>query len=377
MFLLVFYVTLALGVSFLCSILEAVLLSVTPSYVANMEEKRPGVGKRLKELKEDIDRPLASILSLNTVAHTIGAAGAGAQAQATFGETWLTVFSAVLTLLILIVSEIIPKTLGAVYWKSLTPSVAYTLPWLITLTYPLVTMSQWFSKLVATKEKGPTLDREEFSALAQLLVNEGVFDSGESSVLTSMLRFRSLSGEDIMTPRTVLVGFREATTVKEALQQEEKLKFSRFPVWPKSADDITGLVLKHDLLMSLVRGEEDKPLSELRREILTLPLDTKLPDLLNRMLKNKDHAALLVGEFGGTAGIVTLEDVVETILGMEIMDEIDTHEDMQALARRAWEDRARARGVLFGSSEDGPEPSEEDPGAQEVEESGEAKGDGA
>lgn len=377
MFLLVFYVTLALGVSFLCSVLEAVLLSVTPSFVANMEDKRPAIGKRLRDLKVDIDKPLAAILSLNTVAHTIGAAGAGAQAQVTFGEAWLTAFSAVLTLLILVVSEIIPKTLGAVYWRQLTPFVAYVLPWLITLTYPLVLMSQWFSGLVAKKEKGPTLNREEFSALAQLLVNEGVFASEESSVLTNLLRFRSLEGKDIMTPRTVLVGFKETDTVEEVVAQVEKLRFSRFPIWPDSTDNVSGLILKHDLLMALAHGEPTKTMGELRRDIFVLPATTKLPDLMNRMLAHKDHFALLSGEFGGTAGIVTLEDIVETILGMEIVDEIDAVEDMQKMARKTWEERARSRGLVVDSPE-AAEPSEAtDPEAGSEEGSGAGPEDGS
>ena len=154
-----------------------------------------------------------------------------------------------------------------------------------------------------------------------------------------------------MTPRTVVVGFQEDTTVSQVLEHQDKLRFSRFPIWSDSADNINGLVLKHDLLMSLARGEKDTPLSALRREILTIPESTQLPDLLNQMLKSKDHAALLTGEFGGTAGIVTLEDVVETILGMEIMDEIDAVEDMQKLARKTWEDRARNRGLDVSSKD--------------------------
>lgn len=351
MFLLILYISLALGVSFLCSVLEAVLLSVTPSFVANLEDQRPGAGERLRALKTDIDKPLAAILSLNTVAHTIGAAGAGAQAMEVFGQQWVSVMSAILTLLILIVSEIIPKTLGAVYWRSLAPGVAYVLPLLIWVTYPLVLMSQWFSSLIAPKKKGPSLNREEFSALAQLLVKQGIFADEESSVLTNLLHFGSLHGADIMTPRTVLVGFPETATVEEATQDQEKLRFSRFPIWAESADQVTGLVLKHDLLMALVRGEKDAPLSDMRRDLLTLPVNVRLSELLNRMLGTKDHAALLVDDFGGTAGIVTLEDVVETLLGMEIVDEIDAVEDMQTLARKRWEERARQRGLDLGGLE--------------------------
>lgn len=345
MTLLLVYVTLALGVSFLCSILEAVLLSVTPSYVANQQAQGSPSGKLLRELKRDIDRPLAAILSLNTVAHTIGAAGAGAQAQVVFGDRFVSLMSAILTLLILIVSEIIPKTLGAVYWKSLAPSVARCLPPLIVVTYPLVVLSQAFARLISKKKKGPTLDRDEFSALAHTLAKEGLFDEKEASVLRNLLRFRSLEAHHVMTPRTVVVGFDVDDTVGDVMQRTDKLSFSRFPLWDKTPDHVVGVVLKHDLMLALARGNLGTRLSELRRDVLTLPMNVKITRLLNQLLERKSHLALLVGEFGGTAGIVTLEDVVETLLGLEIVDEIDPVEDMQLLARKAWKERAKQHGV--------------------------------
>lgn len=297
-------------------------------------------------MKADIDRPLAAILSLNTVAHTIGAAGAGAQALEVFGETYVSVMSAVLTLLILIFSEIIPKTLGAVYWRGLAPTVAAMLPPLIILTYPLVLLSQGFARLISSKKKGPTLDREEFSALAQTLAKEGVFDEKESSVLMNLLRFRSLQARDIMTPRTAIVGFEQSALVSDVTKEAEKMRFSRFPIWHETPDEVSGFVLKHDMMLALASGEEKK-LSELKRDIIAVQSDTKVGALLSKMLERKAHVALVVGEYGGTAGVVSMEDVVETLIGMEIVDEIDEVADMQKLARKNWEERAKKRGLII------------------------------
>ncbi len=343
--LLIFYLLLALGVSFLCSILEAVLLSIRPAFVAAQLEEGTKLGERLHELKEDIDRPLSAILSLNTIAHTVGAAGVGAQSLAIFGDEYVAVTSGLLTLAILFLSEIVPKTLGAVYWKRLASAVAWFLPKMIVSLLPLVWMSQGLTKLLAPNKKGTTLSREEFQALANIVVNEGVFEEQESLILRNLARFSTLRAKDIMTPRTVLVGFDESVSVEEALADEDRLRFSRFPIYDEEVDDITGYVLKHDMLLKLAHGEGGDALKELRRDLLVLPAVIKVPDLLESMLKNKEHMVLLVDEYGGTSGIVSLEDVVETMLGMEIVDEFDKVEDMQHLAREQWKKRASALGL--------------------------------
>lgn len=227
--LLIFYLSLAIGVSFLCSILEAVLLSVTPSHVAVLERKGAGSGKLLRTLKEDIDRPLSAILSLNTIAHTVGAAGVGAQAQVVFGNAYVSITSGVLTLLILVLSEIIPKTLGATHWKRLAVPASRVTNFLIILTYPFVLLSKGITKLLAGDEKEPAISREEFSAMADLGFQEGVFEEGESNIFKNLIRFNHLSVKDIMTPRIVVVKHQEDMSIAETLERDEPLRVSRIP----------------------------------------------------------------------------------------------------------------------------------------------------
>ena len=342
--LLILYIALAIGVSFLCSILEAVLLSVTPAYVGAMEETNPSAAGRLKELKADIDRPLAAILSLNTVAHTIGAAGAGAEAAAVFGSASLGVFSAVLTLGILVLSEIIPKTLGAVYWRGLAPFVARVLPVLIWTTWPLVKLSQLITKLIARGKKEGAVSREELAALAQIGTEEGVFDETEGRILQSLFRFRTLKAKDVMTPRTVLIAFPEDTSLAEIAAVDQP--FSRLPLYRDDRDSVTGYVLRDDVLRAAADGRGAAPALEIAREIMTVPDGLPLPELFERFLERREHLALVVGEYGGTAGVVSVEDVVETLLGLEIVDEVDEEHDMQAAARARWRDRAERLGII-------------------------------
>ena len=354
MALLVFYVLLALGVSFLCSVLEAVLLSVTPSYVAALEDDRPAAAEQLRTLKDDIDRPLAAILSLNTIAHTIGAAGAGAQAAKVYGSTSVGIFSAVLTLLILIISEIIPKTLGASYWRELAPLSARSLRLLILVLYPLVVMSQGITRLLARGEKQASVSREEITALAELGHQEGVFEKEESRILKNLFRFSSLRVRGIMTPRTVLFGLPETHTVGEVMHDHAHLRFSRIPLYGKNRDDVTGYVLKDDLLLKAAQDEQALALSEFKREMFVVPDTLPLPEFFERLLDKSEHIALVVDEYGGVAGVASMEDVVETLLGLEIVDEADSAEDMQELARQQWLNRARRLGVVsddFGETQ--------------------------
>lgn len=342
--LLIFYLFLAIGVSFLCSILEAVLLSVTPPFVALMERKKNKTGKILHDLKEDIDRPLSAILSLNTIAHTVGAAGVGAQAQVVFGSAYVGITSAVLTLLILVISEIIPKTLGATYWKNLAGFAAKATRILIIITYPLVLMSKGITRLLSRGKKVPSVSREEFSAMAEIGYEEGVFEEGESNIFKNLIRFQSLRVNDIMTPRIVVIKFHEEQTISEVLQKNE-LYVSRMPVYKKNEEDITGYVLKNDLYYRSSQGEGDKQLKEIKREVLIVPELLSLKRLFVRLLEKQEHIAVAVDEYGGFSGVVTMEDVVETLLGMEIVDEIDAIEDMQKLARQKWRERAKRLGI--------------------------------
>lgn len=348
--LLIIYITLAIGVSFLCSIMEAVLLSVSPAYIGALEGSKPDVAERLRELKSDVDRPLAAILTLNTVAHTIGAAGAGAEAAAYFGNAAIGVFSALLTLGILVLSEIIPKTLGAVYWRSLAPLVSRLLKPLIYLLYPLVLMSQWLAKLLTRGETAGDVSREELAAMADIGAEEGVFRDGEARLFKSLLRFESLQVSDVMTPRTVVVAFPETATVQELV--EAKRPFSRYPVYAANRDDITGYVLLSDALAHVADDNHATPLGDLRRELAAVPQSRSLLELFEDLVEGGEHITLVVDEYGGTAGIATLEDVIETLIGSEITDETDTTEDMQVLARNRWRARASQLGLLDPNERD-------------------------
>jgi len=344
--LLLVYVALAIGVSFMCSIMEAVLLSVTPSYVAALEREGSTVGDRLHEMKENIDRPLSAILSLNTIAHTVGAAGAGAQAAVVFGEAYTGVIAGILTLLILVLSEIIPKTLGAIYWRTLAPAVVNTLVPTIVLMWPLVKLSEGLTYALSQDEDQAAFSREEFTALAELGEEEGVFEEKESRILRNLFRFNSLRVQDVMTPRTVVFDLPEEKTIEEVVEEHEEFRFSRIPVYDETPDDVTGYVLKDEILLRAAQEDLDVPLEELAREILVVQENLPLPDLLERLLDRLEHIALVVDQYGGVAGVVTMEDVVETLLGLEIVDEADSVEDMQALARKQWFKRARELGMV-------------------------------
>ncbi|HLR26544.1 MAG TPA: hemolysin family protein [Fodinibius sp.] len=351
MTLLLFYLLLAIGVSFLCSLLEAVLLSISHSYIAILERKGSKSGKLLRGYKEDIDRPLSAILSLNTIAHTVGAAGVGAQAQIIFGESYVAVTSAVLTFLILVLSEIIPKTIGATYWRKLAPFSARTMRLLMMVLYPFVLMSQFITRIIADEEEMPSFSREEFGAMADLGVEEGVFEEEESRIFKNLIRFSSLRIKDIMTPRTVVVGFNESLTVGEVRDKIEQLHFSRLPVYGEARDEVTGYVLKNDLLLMVARDEMDRELKDFKRDILIVPEMTPLQDFFERLMKKQEHIAMVVDEYGGFAGVVTMEDLMETLLGMEIIDEVDTIEDMQKMARKRWVERAKRLGIVEAPKE--------------------------
>ncbi|MEM7352863.1 MAG: hemolysin family protein [Acidobacteriota bacterium] len=347
MTLLIVYVSLALGVSFLCSVMEAVLLSMTPSFVAQQEKANPRLGARLKSFKDDVDRPLAAILSLNTIAHTVGAAGAGAQAADIYGEAYVGVISAILTLLILVLSEIIPKTLGAVYWRQLTPTVVRILVPTIISMWPLVKMSQGLTRLLASGKKHAVISREELTALADLGAQEGVVHEDESRIVRNLFRLSKVRVRDIMTPRTVVHALPSSQTVAEALAAHPEIRFSRLPIYGENRDDILGFVLKNELLLHAAEGRGETKVSELSRSLEAVPQDLPLRDLFERLMGDRSHIALVVDEYGGTSGIVTMEDLLETLLGLEIVDEADAVHDMQEFARQKWRERAERLGLVL------------------------------
>ncbi|MBA6245589.1 MULTISPECIES: CNNM domain-containing protein [Psychrobacter] len=350
--LLIFFVLLAIGVSFVCSLAESVLLSMTPSFIADVQETSPKKAEMLKSLKVDnIDQSLAAILTLNTVAHTLGSIGAGAQATIVFGSAWFGLFSALMTLAILFLSEIIPKTLGTVYWRQLSGLVAYFVRGIIMLLYPLIWFSERLTKLLVRGKEPQTFSRREFAALASIGEESGQIDPLESRIIRNLLAFGAIKVEDIMTPRSVMLAFEENKTVAELLVDRPKLTFSRLPIYDGDLDNITGFVLKTDMLLAKVNHAMHKPLTQFQRDITFVFSKMKLFDLLELMLKNRIHIAITVGEYGEVKGLVTLEDVFETLLGLEIVDEIDRVEDMQALARQMMDRRVERLGMKLSDDE--------------------------
>ena len=344
--LLVSYILLALVFSFLCSVAEAVLLSITPSFIAGMRDGKPRLAALLKRLKQDnIDQSLAAILTLNTIAHTVGAIGSGAKATVVFGSAWFGLFSAIMTLMILFLSEIIPKTIGAVYWRNLTGPMAQFVRILIWTLYPLIWVSEALTRLVARGKSAHVFSRDEFVAMAGIGERAGKIDPRESRIIKNLFRFDSLTAKDIMTPRTVISGLPEDMSVMEALHIKPPVTFSRLPLYETNLDNVTGFILKDDLLNAKAQGHNDVKLETLKREIKTVTGNMSLSSLFGFLLDKHQHIALVVDEYGGTKGLVTTEDVVETLLGMEIVDEMDKVQDMQALARQQWAKRAKALGL--------------------------------
>lgn len=350
MTLLIFYLLLAIGVSFLCSILEAVLLSMNDSYIAMLESDEKPHGTILRKYKEDIDKPLATILSLNTVAHTVGAAGVGAQAQVVFGSSSLAITSAILTLLILIFSEIIPKTLGARYWRQLSFFTAKILQVLIVLLMPLVWLCQKITRLFSKEDHVEQFSREEFAAMAELGAEHGVFEETEVSALKNFVFFETLMASDVMTPRPVIHSLDQNSDIDTAFKQVETLPFSRYPVYDKHHEDIVGYVLKTDIFLQAAKGHGEKTLDSIMRTVFVALNSLTLKNCFEQLTERKEHLAVLVDEYGGLSGVVTMEDIIETILGFEIMDEVDTIEDMQHFARKQWEKRAERVGIQAENS---------------------------
>ncbi|MCF8109685.1 MAG: hemolysin family protein [Desulfohalobiaceae bacterium] len=344
--LLFFYLFIALGFSFLCSLLESILLSITPGFIGAHENTSPKTGHLMRKLKEDIDRPLAAILSLNTIAHTVGAAGVGAQSLVVFGSGYVAITSAVLTLLILVFTEIIPKTIGALYWRELAPVTARILHVIIVLLYPLVYLSLIITRIISREKPVRSISREELQAMADIGHKEGQFREQESQIIKNLFLLRKLRADDIMTPRTVIFMLPAEMTIGEVIVKFQEIKFSRIPIYRETTDQIDGFVLKSDIYLEASRGNQEKKLHEFCRNLPVIPEMVQLIRLFEQLLAEQQHAMLVVDEHGSVAGIITMEDVIETLLGIEIMDETDTVADMRALARHQWLKRAKKLGII-------------------------------
>ena len=356
MTLLVLFFSISIFFSFLCSIWEAVLLSIPQARVELLYNEGNWVGKKLKIFKENIDKPLAGILSLNTVAHTVGSIGVGSQAARLWSENYIDFFgvnisaeaivASLMTLGILILSEIIPKTIGANYWRQLTSFTIYGVNFVMIALYPFVWFSQIITKLLKNKDAEGSISRSEFYVMAKIGADEGALNKEEYKLLESLNRFQSIKNKDIMTPRTVIISASEDTTLKVFFDNNQDLQFSRIPIYKDNIDSITGYVLKDDVYANIINGKSDLLLRDISRNIFVVQETSNISNLLRQFIDKNEHIALLVDEYGGASGITTMEDVLETLLGMEIMDESDKVEDMRAYAQAKWKERAKRLGII-------------------------------
>ncbi|MDN3608807.1 CNNM domain-containing protein [Vibrio ostreicida] len=351
MLLLTLYVSIAVGVSFICSVLEAVLLSITPSYIAQLRQQEHPASNRLSKLKADIDRPLASILTLNTIAHTIGAASAGAQAAVVFGNQWLGVFSAVLTLAILVLSEIVPKTIGATYWRQLAPISALILRWMVWALTPFVWFSQQITQRLSRGHKPPRM-RDELSAMAILAKESGEFAEGETKILNNLLGIQNVPVTQVMTPRPVVFRVSAEISIDQFLLDHKDTPFSRPLVFSHSTDNVIGFVHRLELFRLQQAGWGKQQLGAVMRPIYVLLNTMTLPKAFEQMVAKRLQLAMVVDEYGTIQGILTLEDIFEHLVGEEIVDEADVATDMQVLAFERWEKWKKVHGVIENRDEE-------------------------
>lgn len=331
MVLMVLYFFGALTLSFLCSVLEAVLLSTPMSYISMKENEGNATASLLKKYKENIDRPVGAILSLNTIAHTIGSAGVGAESIKVFGQEYFGIISAVLTLLILVLSEIIPKTLGATYWRSLAMLSTKVIRVMIVVTYPLVLLSELITRLFTPKRRQVSVSREEVSAMVDMGKDEGVFNESESKIIKSCIRLSSVKAKEVMTPSIVVESVSRELSFKEFYDMQE-WKFSRIPIFEADKEHISGYILKDTVLKELSEDRLDGRLSDISRPILSFREDDSVYDIWEKMLDKREHISIVTDEDGCMKGVVTMEDIIETMTGVEIVDEDDVVVDMQILA---------------------------------------------
>ena len=340
--LLILFACGAIVFSFLCSLWESVLLSISPSFAHELEERREPVGLRLKKFKANIDVPLAAILTLNTIAHTVGAIGVGEQAT----RLWSDSNPLITGMLVPVVMTLGIKTLGANNWQRLTPFTVFCLDLLIKLLYPIIWCTQLLTRGLRHGNGEPVLTRSQFLTLADVGEREGILDETESEIIRSLLRFREVEVRAVMTPRTVSMLAAESMTTRAFVERHPQARFSRIPVHePEHPDNVTGYVLKDDVLQLAAR-DENVALGSIKRDILIVADRLKIPRLFEQFIENREHIAVVVDEFGAVLGVVTMEDVIETMLGLEIIDESDGVEDMQQLARKNWQQRAAKLGIL-------------------------------
>lgn len=342
MSLLIFYIILATCVSFLCSLLESVILSINPAYIAVKSQTSPKAGAKMMALKQEIDRPLAAILTFNTIANTLGAAGVGAQVLLVYGDGFVSIASGLLTLVILIFSEIIPKTLGAVYWKKLAPFAVFTISLLIVIAFPFVKLSEFITSFLGGDEL-QTVTREEMIMTAEIGADEGTINRKESLVIRNLLMLDKIEVTDIMTPRSVVFGLDKSMTIGDVFNEHKSLQFSRIPIFTENMDHVEGIVLRYKIMEAYSQDLDNLAMDKFMKPVHSVPEDVSVSACLDQFIKRKEHIFIVIDDYGMTTGIVSLEDVVETLLGVEIVDEFDSVEDMRKYARELWDARKRKR----------------------------------
>lgn len=336
MTLLVTYLLLTLILSFMCSLLEATLLSSTSSYIESLDKKgySPKTVDLAKDVKQNIDKSISSILTLNTFANTMGAAGVGAQAAIIFGSNWQAVIAFILTLMVLFISEIFPKTLGAIYWRKFIVPAVYIISFMVKITYPFIFLATFITNALQKGRKNEAnFSKDEIITIVNMSEKEGVLQAKESILIKNLFKLKNIKAKDIMTPRTVVFAFDSKTTLKEALLNDNLYVYSRIPVYNESIDDIAGVVFKQTILEKRVKKKKKTLLKDIIVPVHKVPENISVSTLFDMFIRMKMHLFIVQDEYGQTSGVVTLEDALETLLGIEIVDEMDQVTDMQEFAK--------------------------------------------
>lgn len=336
MTLLVTYLLLTLILSFMCSLLEATLLSSTSSYIESLDKKgySPKTVDLAKDVKQNIDKSISSILTLNTFANTMGAAGVGAQAAIIFGSNWQAVIAFILTLMVLFISEIFPKTLGAIYWRKFIVPAVYIISFMVKITYPFIFLATFITNTLQKGRKNEVnFSKDEIITIVDMSEKEGVLQAKESILIKNLFKLKNIKAKDIMTPRTVVFAFDSKTTLKEALLNDNLYVYSRIPVYNESIDDIAGVVFKQTILEKRVKKKKKTLLKDIIVPVHKVPENISVSTLFDMFIRMKMHLFIVQDEYGQTSGVVTLEDALETLLGIEIVDEMDQVTDMQEFAK--------------------------------------------
>lgn len=345
--LLITYALLSIFFSFLCSILEAAFLSFTPTFIQVKKNEGNAYAGSLEALKKDVDKPLIAILTINTVAHTVGAIMVGVQAEKVFteGGSMVGIVSAIMTFAILVLSEIIPKTIGARHWKKLGKFTASTLHiFIVSLKYTgILWLMLQITKLIGSSGHEGKISRKEYLAMTDAAAEEGVFEENETALIKNTLLFKSVKAEKVMTPFSVAVIANEEISIEEFYSFSKDIGFSRIPVFNGKRNNISGFILKDQVLQEVIENRGKNPLSSIKKHVPIVSNEISISDLFKEFVHKRSHIAVIVDEYGNTVGLVTMEDIIETLFGLEIMDESDDTEDMQVLARENWEKRTLER----------------------------------